>query len=242
MSEKILEGKITFVQHEKKFVTIEYLVNDKAKTVNGSIKEADLLKIKGEKPAKKPHHFREGDDVNFTLERSVRGDKMVAANIRFRYNNSLSVLLHKAATDNKFSGYLKQVDDRYFIKEIGSYHFFPLKLSPWEKEPPPTVVNEPVLFTLENISNPDKAIALLFNRHYIPEYKKAQQYLHNKTVIDATVFKITPHAIYVNVIGDKIQAKLPLPANKDDLTEKPGDIVKIIITYLGSEKVVVKRV
>ncbi|MEI9810534.1 MAG: hypothetical protein WDO16_23155 [Bacteroidota bacterium] len=94
MSEKILEGKITFVQYEKKYVTIEYLNNGKSKTVNGSIKEADLLKDNEDKSAKKLHYFREDDEVSFVLTRSDRGDKMVAARIRFRFNNSLSTLLH----------------------------------------------------------------------------------------------------------------------------------------------------
>lgn len=239
--EKPLEGKVTFVQYDKKYVTIEYLHNGKSKTVNGSIKEADLLKS-AEGKATKDHYFREGDEVSFVLTKSARGDKMVADRIRFRFNNSLSALLHKATTDNKFSGYLKQVDDKYFIKEIGSYHFFPLKLSPWELEPSPAALNEPVLFMLENFSNPDKAVAVLLNRQFIPEYMKAEWYFENETVIDAIITKITPHGIYLNVIGNKIQAKIPLPAAKADLTEKPGDKVKIIITHLGAEKIVVKRV
>jgi hypothetical protein len=238
MKEKLLEGTITFVQHDKKYVTIEYLHNEKTKTVNGSIKETDLLKGLNVKAAKKQHHFREGDTVNFILTKSPRGDKMIADNIQFRFNNSLSSLLHKATIDNKFSGYLKQVEDKYFIKEMGSYHFFPLKLSPWEKEPPQTALNEPVLFSLENFTNPDKTIAVLVNRQFIPEYKKAQQLAENKTIIEATVFKISPHSIYVEVMGNKIQAKIPLIENK----EKPGDKVKVIITYLGPEKIVVKRV
>jgi len=243
MTEKILEGKITFVQYEKKYVTIEYLHNGKSKTVNGSIKEADLLKSKDEKAIKKLHHFREGDEVSFVLVKSARGDKMAADHILFRFNNSLSALLHKATTENKFSGYLKQVDDKYFIKEIGSYHFFPLKLSPWEKEPPPAAVNEPVLFMLENFVNADKAVAVLLNRQFIPEFKKAEQYFEKKAVIDATVFKISPHGIYLNVIGNKIQAKVPLPpVSKAGVSEKPGDTVKIIITYIGAEKIAVKRV
>jgi hypothetical protein len=243
MTEKLLEGTITFVQYDKKYVTIEYLHNGKTKTVNGSIKEPDLLKGIAEKLAKKLHHFREGDTVNFVLTKSPRGDKMIADNIQFLFNNTLSALLHKATIENKFSGYLKQVDDKYFIKEIGSYHFFPLKLSPWEKKPPPAALNEPILFSLENFTNPDKATAVLANRQFIPEFKKAQQFFENKTAVDATVFKISPHGIYLHVIDDKIQAKVPLPpVSKAGVTEKPGDTIKIIITYLGAEKIVVKRV
>lgn len=238
MKEKLLEGIITFVQHDKKYITIEYEHNGKTKTVNGSIKEADLLKGFVVKPPKKTHHFREGDTVNFVLAKSPGGDKIIADNIQFRFNNSLSSLLHKATIDNKFSGYLKQVDDKYFIKEMGSYHFFPLKLSPWEREPPQTALNEPVLFSLENITNPNKTIAVLVNRQFIPEFKKAQQLADNKTVIDATVFKTSPHGIYLEIMGNKIQAKIPLADSK----EKPGDKIKVIITYLGPDKIVVKRV
>jgi ribosomal protein S1 len=239
MDDKLLEGTISFVQYDKKYVSIEYLHNGKLKTINGSIKETSS--IKEGKATNKPHHFREGDAVSFVLTRSARGDKMVADQIQYRFNNSLSTLLHKATTENKFMGYLKKVDEGYFIKETGSYHFFPLKRSPWEKEFSPNELNEPVFFILENFSNPDKATALLLSRQFIPEYKKAQHYFENKTWIDARVFKITPHGIYLDVIGNKIQAKLPLPAGKTELKEQPGDTIKITITYLGPEKIVVKR-
>ncbi|MEI9810535.1 MAG: hypothetical protein WDO16_23160 [Bacteroidota bacterium] len=94
---------------------------------------------------------------------------------------------------------------------------------------------------LENFTNADKAFAVLLNRQLIPEFRKAQEYFEKKTVIDAVVFKVPPHGIHLNVIGNKIQAKIPLPADKTIAAEKPGDKLKIIITYLGIEKIVVKR-
>ena len=53
MEQKKMEGKVIFVQYEKKFVTIEYIQNGKTKTVNGSIKEDDQQKLKKEKLIKK---------------------------------------------------------------------------------------------------------------------------------------------------------------------------------------------
>lgn len=240
MTDQVLQGKITFVQYEKEFVSIEYVQNGKTKTINGSIKEAAQKKLKDEKLIKKFHHFREGDEVSFVLTRSVRGDKMTADRIQYLYNNSLSNLLHKASTENEFTGYLKQVDDKFFIKEMDSYHFFPLKLSPWEKKPYPDDLNEAVNFKLLNYSNPDKVSASLLHPSYIPEFKKAQKLFESKTVIDAKISKVTPHGIYVEVVGSKLQGKLPLPGDKET-TEQPGDIIKITITYLSPDRIVIQR-
>jgi hypothetical protein len=238
MEEKKIEGKIIFVQYEKKFVTIEYIQNGKTKTVNGSIKEEHQQKLKKEKLIKKLHFFREGDEVSFVLVRSVRGDKMVADQIQFRFNNSFSALLNKAATENRFTGYLKQVDDKYFIKEIESYHFFPLKLSAFETEPSADALNVPVVFKLENFSNPEKVSASLFHPKYIPEYKKAQYYFENKKALECTVTKITPHGIYINLV-DNLQVKLSL--EKDEPIPESGEKIKVIITWLSPDRIVVKK-
>ena len=60
------------------------------------------------------------------------------------------------------------------------------------------------------------------------------QYFKNKTPIDATVFKITPHGIFVHILGNKIQAKIPVLKKKEpndgEADVKVGDTLKIIIT------------
>lgn len=236
MEEKIHEGRISFVQYEKKFVTIDYEHNGKQKQINGSIKDAAQQKLLDEKKIKKFHHFREGDAVTFTLTRSVRGDKMVADNIMFRFNNSLSNLLHKSKTENHFTGYLKQVDDNFFIKEIDSYQFFPLRLSPFEIKPTPATMNEPVSFRLHNISNPDKVTASLVVRLFTPAYHKLVKQAEKADVINVTVSKLTPHAAYVE-LGKDIQAKIP-----PDEALKVGDEVQIRIDHISPEKIVVSRI
>lgn len=241
MDDAPLEGRITFVQHEKKFVSIEYLHNGKLKNINGSVRDAVQQKLVDEKLIKKIHHFREGDEVTFILARSVRGDKMVADRIRFRFNNSLSNLLHKAASSNQFSGYIKQVEDKYFIKEIDSYHFFPLKLSPWEQRPSGTDAEQLVLFSLVNYANPEKVSAVLLRRQFIPEYKKVKTFFDNKTPVEATISKITPHGIYLDLVGNRIQGKLALPTNKEELVEKPGDTIRVYVHYISPDRIVLRR-
>ena len=245
MEEGIKEGKISFVHHDKHYVTIDYTVNDKKKSVNGKVDEARQLKLKEQKLIKKIHQFHEGDEVYFTLERSARGDKMVAENIRYRFNNNLGNLINRATKENRFVGYLKFADNKYFVKETGSYLFFPLVLSAWELPPDVNKLNEPVFFSLQNTSNPDKLTATLYKQHFIPQFLAAQKHYNNKTVIKATVYKVTPHGIYVNIIGDKIQAKIPLSKKTENTASaavKAGDIIEVTITYLSPAKIIVAGV
>lgn len=244
MSKETLMGTITFINHDKDYATIEYSLNGKKKTISGNIGEREQLKLKAEKIIKRIHHFHVGDEVSFIISLSARGDKMIADCIEFRFNNALDNLINKSAIENRFVGYLKKVDDDYFVKETGSYIFFPLKLSPWERKPQDSNLNEPYFFKLENTDKPDKATAAPFKSIFIHEYATAMQHFKNKTPIDATVFKITPHGIFVNVIGNKIQAKIPISKKNEhkaaEVDVKLGDTIKIIITYLGSSRIVVE--
>ncbi|MHA4806514.1 hypothetical protein ACX0G9_00335 [Flavitalea flava] len=250
-----LEGKVSFVMHEKEYVAIEYTAGGKKRTINGKIDEASQLKLKEEKLIKKSHHFREGDEVYFTLSLSARGDKMVAEQIIYRFNNALGNLINRSKTDNTFTGYLKLVDGGYFVKETGSYLFFPVPLSVWEIPPSERTLNEPVQFRLENTGNPEKITASLFKHQYIPEYLTAQRWFADKKVIQATIHKVTPHSLYINLIGEKIQAKMPVPSMHILSTPQPseaggqssvqpvaGDSLKVRITFLSPARIAVEAV
>ena len=244
MDEKTIMGKITFINHDKDYATIEYEHNGKKKTISGNISEKEQLKLKHEKIIKKVHQFHVGDEVSFIITLSVRGDKMIADCLQFHFNDALDNLINKSYVENRFVGYLKKVDEDYFVKETGSYIFFPLILSPWEKRPREDNLNEPVFFKLENTDKPDKATAALFRSEYIPEYMYAMQCFKKKTVIDAVVYKVTPHGIFVNVADKKIQAKIAEDKKKESNTLLPtvqiGDVIKVIITYLGTSKIIVQ--
>lgn len=243
MSTNTITGTISFINHDKDYATIDYELNGKKKTITGNISEKEQLKLKAEKIIKKVHRFHVGDDVSFVINRSARGDKMVADCIEFRFNNALDNLINKSAIENRFVGYLKKVDENYFVKETGSYIFFPLIFSPWERKPYEANLNEPFFFKLENTDKPGKATAAPFKSHYIPEYITAMKHFNNKIPIDATIYKITPYGIFVNMFGDKMEAKL---ANKESLTDmhkalKIGDVIKVVITYLGSSRIIIER-
>ncbi|MEP7143816.1 MAG: S1 RNA-binding domain-containing protein [Ferruginibacter sp.] len=245
MATESIMGTVTFINHDKDYATIEYTLNGKKKTINGNISEREQLKLKSEKIIKKIHNFHVGDEVTFIINLSARGDKMIADCIEFKFNNALDNLIHKSAIENRFVGYLKRVGDDYFVKETGSYIFFPLKFSPWEIKPGDNNLNEPFFFKLENTDKPGKATAAPFKSLYIPEYTAILKYFKNKTPVDATVYKISPHGVFVNILGNKIQAKIPVSKNNETPAGtqlKIGDVVKVIISYPGTSRIIIERV
>ena len=241
MVEKTIMGKISFINHDKDYATIEYEVNGKKKTISGNISEKEQEKLRKEKIIRRIHQFHVGDEVSFMIALSARGDKMVADCLQFHFNNALDNLINKSHIENRFVGYLKKVEEDYFVKETGSYIFFPLILSPWEKKPREDNLNEPVFFKLENTDKPDKATATLFRSEYIPEYLYALQCFRKKTIMDATVYKVTPHGIFVNVVDKKIQAKITVDKTAAQTTQI-GDVLKVVISYLGTSKIIVEKV
>ena len=182
-----------------------------------------------------------GDEVNFQVKLSDRGDKMIAYNIKFLYNTELEKLINKAKIENRFSGYLKIADDDLFVKEWDSYIFFPLKLSKWEKPPAESAFNEAISFKLVNLDKPNTIAAELFSHDFIPEYRKALEHFKSKTPIEAIVSKVSAFAVYLDLFGNSIQAKMELP--EDSLKEvKPGDKLKVRISYLSSSRIAVERI
>ena len=242
MSNTIIQGKVSFVNHEKQYVMIEYEVNGKKKTINGIVDDKTQQQLIKNGLNKKKHAFHIGDIVNFTAGLTPRGDKMIASNVQYLYNTALDVLLNKAKTENNFIGYLKMADDKVFVKEIDSYIFFPVTTSPWQLIPTEKELNEAVTFSLENMENKEKVTAKLFNNSYIPEYYTAVKYSKAKTPIQAEVYKITPHGVYVNVVGDKVQAKIALEKSKnfDASTLQLGDKLSVVITYLSATRIIVE--
>lgn len=235
MSNKV-QGKITFINHEKKYAMIEYEEGNKKKAVRASVDEKEQNILKEKKAIKKTHHFMMGDVVSFRVKLSPRGDRMLATEMEFLYNNALDLLIEKSRISNKFIGYLKIADDKYFVKEIESYLFFPVPYSPMQQLPTDEELNEQVTFSLENTDKKEKIFAVLFNNRYIPEFEEAVKLFKSKTPADAVVAKVMPHGITLNIIGDKIKAKIPFEENV-----QVGDIVRIIITHLGKDKIAVRR-
>ncbi len=217
-----LQGKIAYINHDKKYAMIEYEAGGKKRVVK-------MVLGKGEK---KDSHFSSGDVVMFNLAHIKGTDRQEANDVEFKYNTALDVVLQKAKENNSFLGYLKKVNDDYFIKEINSYLFFKLQVSKWQVPPAEDEVNEPVAFYFEDLLKKEKLQAILFDNDYLPEYLQAVKLFKAQKSVQAEVTKVMPHGIYVNVVGDVVTGKLV-----NDREVKVGDNVEVKITHLGKNKI-----
>lgn len=234
MRKDVLTGKITSINHEKNYVSVAYMHNDRKKTITCRMDEKE--KEGEDKKEKRKHTYRVGDEVSFRVRGADRGTKLIAYNLKFLYNNELQKLLDRAQADNRFVGYLKMVDDSFFIKERDSYIFFPLELSKWEIAPVEDSFNTAVEFRLLHTDKPGRISAELFTHNYIPEFRKAVQLFKHETPAEAVVVRVSPYAAYIHLFGDKIQSKIVL----DNLTQtlKEGDKVQVKITHLSNNRIV----
>ncbi len=242
MSEKYFRGKITHINNDKQRATIEYVNQNKIKTIQAVIDDKQQEKYVQLKLIKKPHRFLVGDNVKFIIKKSS-ANVFFADHILYEYNNALEVLIEKASVLNKFLGYIKIVDDKYFIKEIESYLFFPLLISKFEIAPTIEETESTVSFKLLNIEKPDKISAELYNHNYVPGFKIAVKQFKAEEIIDAVVNKITPYGVFVILSESKLEAKLAID---DNITTKinNGEIVleksiQVKIKHLTGDRIVI---
>lgn len=244
MNPKAISGKITFIHHDKGRAVIEYIDNGRKKTIQANIDVQEQRKANDQKERKKIHRFLIGDQVTFVLKKTgANGSVQYAESLKYQYNTTLELLINKATTENKFLGYIKITDGKYFIKEIESYLFFPMNISAYEIAPTEKETEQPVYFKLENIEKPDKIMASLYNHHYIPEFLTAIQQSKKQVAIDATVFNITPFGIYLNLVGDQIKAKLALSETLKTAVQNKsieiGSVISVKIKHISLSRIVV---
>lgn len=236
MEQQIQQGIISFVHHDKQYVTIDYVQHGKKKSINSRLDNKEETGKRGKK-----YKFRVGDEVKFDIKPAERGDRMIAVNLKFLYNTAIEILINKAKVENRFAGFLKQVDDQLYIKERDSYIFFPLKLSKWENPPALSAFNEVISFRLINLDKPHAMTAELFSHDFIPAYRQAMEHFKSKKPTEAVVSKISPFAIYLDLFEGKIQGKLPITGQGNEEI-KAGDKLEVKITHLGGDRIVITPV
>ena len=243
MSEKYFRGKITHINNDKQRATIEYVNQNKLKTIQAVIDDKQQEKYVQLKLIKKPHRFLVGDNVKFIIKKSS-SNIFFADHVLYEFNNSLQVLIEKAKVANKFLGYIKIVDNKYFIKEIDSYLFFPLQVSKFEIAPTVEETERTVSFKFINLEKPDKITAELYNHNYVPGFKIAVKQHKAEETINAVVNKITPYGVFVILTESKLEAKLAID---DNITAKinNGEIVleksiQVKIKHLTGDRIVIE--
>ena len=245
MSEKYFRGKITFINNDRKKATIEYVTNNKVKSIQAVIDDKQQEKYVQLKLIKKAHRFLVGDNVKFIIKKSA-ANVFFADHILYEYNNALEVLVEKAALTNKFLGYIKIVDDKYFIKEIDSYLFFPLHLSKFEIAPEVAETEKLVSFKMMNTDKPDKISAELYNHNYTKGFLTAIKQSKKEEAIRAVVSKITPFGIFVLLAESNIECKIAITETLLEKIQseeiKIGSELQVKIKHLTADRIVIELV
>jgi hypothetical protein len=245
LSEKYFRGKITFINNDKKKATIEYLSQNKLKNIQAVIDDKQQEKYVAMNLIKKPHRFLVGDHVKFVIKKSS-ANVFFADHVIFEFNNAVEVLINKARITNKFTGYIKLVDDDYFIKEIDSYLFFPLKLSRFEIKPELTASEKPIAFKFLNLEKPEKIMAELYNHNYVPGFKVAVKQFKNEETIEAVVTRISPYGIFVVLKESELEAKISIndlvsqKLNNEEIST--GQTIQVKINHISSDRIVIEMV
>jgi ribosomal protein S1 len=245
MSEKYFRGKITFINNDSQKATIEYISNNKIKSIQAIVDDIHQERMVAQRLIKKPHRFLIGDNVKFVIKKSS-ANVFFADQVIFEFNNAIDLLIDKSRIANKFLGYIKVVEDNYFIKEIESYLFFPLQLSKFEIPPVANESDKAVAFKLLNIEKPEKLKAELYNHNYIPGFKVAVKQHKSEEAVDAVVTKITPYGVFVVLTESKLEAKLPVDEMLSEKINK-GEIgldksIAVKIKHLTSERIVIEMI
>ncbi len=225
-------GKVTFVNYEKQIIEITFESGGKVRTITGKVDIVTQKALVASKRIKRIHYYQSGDVVNFSTQRSETTDKMVAVNILFKHNEAIDMLVNKSKILPVFKGFVKAINDKYFVKEVSSYAFLPIELSQWQM--PPVESEKVIEFTINEAKNKEKVTVQLVRPKFIKAYFDAQDAFKNKRVIAAQITKVTEHGIYVNVFGKDVTAKL---AFKDGY--KVDDTINIKIDFLNEQKIVV---
>lgn len=243
MSEKYYRGKITYINNDKQKATIEYLSQNKLKNIQAVIDEKQQEKYVKLHLIKKAHRFLVGDYVKFVIKKST-ANVFFADHVIFEYNNAVEVLINKATLTNKFTGYIKLVEDDYFVKEIDSYLFFPLKISRFEVKPEITQSEKPIIFKLLNLEKPEKLAAALYNHDYIPGFKIAVKQFKNGETIDAVVKKVSQYGVFVLLKDSELDAKLSINEKISEMLDAQKDIInftiQVKIKHISSDRIVIE--
>ena len=153
-------------------------------------------------------------------------------------------MINKAQLTNKFLGYIKQVEDQYFIKEIESYLFFPLRVYKYEIPPTVTEADRAVTFKLTNLEKSDKISAELFNHQYTPGFLIAIKQSKKDEPIEAVVSKITPFGLFVILAESEIECKIVIDETIDQKLKSSeiilGTALMVKIKHLTPDRLVVE--
>lgn len=148
-------------------------------------------------------HIYKGDKVTFEL--NPNGEKGIeATNISFIQNASLDGLRKDFENNTSLKGFLKKIDDKYYVKDRETYIFIRLIIASYEinlKEVYEDNLNELIDYKIITLTDKNKIRAINVNRQFLPECKLLVEGNKTEGLVVANVKGGFQIKIYDNILG-----------------------------------------
>jgi len=144
--------------------------------------------------------YNVGDEVNFKLK--YLGDTVEAFDIEYVGNKQRQLLIEEYQEKKVLLGYLKKINDGFFVKHISTYVFLPVEISKYEIDSVyDERINQMVQFQLKNINKIDKIKAVLTDRKYICEWEKIKELFEKQEIVNGIIKHRTKGGFIVDIFG-----------------------------------------
>ncbi|MEO7044916.1 MAG: hypothetical protein ABI091_06380 [Ferruginibacter sp.] len=195
------------------------------------------------KETKGIHKFRSGDEIEFKIKPDSKHGQ-IAYNLCFIKNTRRDNLIQEAKELNILKGYLKKIENTFFVKHLSTYLFIPIKISEWETDIGATYedrLNQLVLFELKNIDKPYIISAILIDRVFKPEYTIINELNSLDQSTFASITGSNTNGFFSSILEGSVEAFISIKMNEEyfkNHTLKKGDVVeaKLIIKHLSPDK------
>jgi cold shock CspA family protein len=148
-------------------------------------------------------HIYKCDKVHFELKPD--GEKGIEAiNISFIQNATLDGLRKDFENNTSLKGFLKKIDDKYYVKDRETYIFIRLIIASYEinlKEVYDDHLNELIDYKIITLTDKNKIRAINLNRQFLPECKLLVEGNQTEGLVVANVKGGYQIKIYDNILG-----------------------------------------
>ena len=194
------------------------------------------------------HKFSSGDEVEFKLKASLKdGKEFIAYDVKFIKNIRRQKLVDESTSRGILYGYLKKIDQKYFVKHDNTYVLVKVYISDWEIDLEKVYserIDKLVNFRMLHSHRLDKLSAILTDRKYCKQYTE----LLDLITLDNTTFAFitgkNTFGLFATLFNGSLQAFIPLskqmPLEEIEKIQQIGigDYVDVKIKFLNTNKTV----
>ena len=184
------------------------------------------------------HRYHSGDEVEFKIRKSeLREGQTEAYDLKFIRNVNREKLVKEYLAKGVLTGQLKVSENILLIHHDNSNVNIYIYYSIWEKELNflnKDLIDSKVNFTLMNIEEPDKIIAILYDRKFTDEYLELKKLLDTGKTIEAIITGKYESGFIVSILENRYKG------NVHHIHKSKKEVINGAKKYIKGEIVQVK--